>query len=168
MPMMRAANQNEIVLAGDQGVPFIIRAEYVGKNGKNASGRSSKFWLVEREHQGGPVQIRYGRIGTTGTTTNVGVDPYTAFSKLEKKERKGYRVVCRVVQQGVDLLANHLKARPVTLRPLSEWAEKMPAPFNTIVEISAQGMAYAADRKFVCKLPDEELARIGGIYAIGA
>lgn len=167
MPMMRAANQNEIILAGDQGVPFIVRAEYVGKNGKNASGRSSKFWLVEREYPGGPIQIRYGRIGTHGTTTNVGISAHFAFMKMEQKERKGYRIVSRVVLRGVDLLANHLKAHP-TLRPLSEWAEKMPAPFNTIVEITKQGMAYAADRKFVCKLPDEELARIGGIYEIGA
>ena len=166
--MYTATDNNGIIAACRAGMPFIIRAEFVGYNGKNASGRSSKFWLIEVEHKGGPVQIRYGRIGSYGQITGRGINLFDALDKLSKKEAKGYRVVSRVAQQA-PAPAPVAKPAPAPAPVVKDraaailaWASTLPAPFNTIRALTPEGAATDANGALVCTLPPAEAARILG------
>jgi len=167
--MLTATNEAGIWEAARNGSPFTIRAEYVGYNDKNASGRSSKFWIIERSHRDGYIQIRYGRIGSQGRATNEGISIYDALERLHQKESKGYRVVSRVAEQAPAPapVVNRPRAKTAPVvkdraAAILEWASTLPAPFNTIRALTPEGVATDASGSLVCTLPQTEAARILG------
>ncbi len=152
-----------IVEADTWGRPFCVRAEFVGYNGKNASERSSKFWLIERPQEGEDIRIRYGRIGTYGRVTNHGIGLYEALERLHKKEAKGYRIVLCQAEPA------RTKAPPVPApvvrdraAAILEWASTLPAPFNQIRGLTPEGVATDESGALVCTLPQAEAVRILG------
>ncbi|MCH9837140.1 WGR domain-containing protein [bacterium] len=76
---MTKTDEHGIRAAYRAGDVFGVRAEYIGANPTNASGRSSKFWGFERTRRDGQITIRYGRIGSQGRTCKVGVSLYDAL-----------------------------------------------------------------------------------------
>ena len=93
---MNATDLNSARAAARDGRAFSIKLEFHGSNWNNQSGRSDKFWMIERVKDHGPIQIRYGKTGSIGATANEGIDLYDALGKLYGKESKGYRVtVCQ-------------------------------------------------------------------------
>lgn len=157
-----ATNEKGIWGAARNGSPFVVRAEYVGYNGANASGRSSKFWIIERTRRDGYIQIRYGRIGSQGRATNEGIGIYDALDKLHKKESKGYRVVSRVAEQApapAPVPAPVVRDRAAAILA---WASTLPAPFDTIRSLTPEGVATDASGSLVCTLPQAEAVRILG------
>ena len=166
--MLASTDTAGISAAVRDGRTFIIRAEYVGANGKNASGRSSKFWIIERPHAGAEIQIRYGRIGSYGQIRNKGIRFYDALDRLAKKEAKGYRVVSRCAEQA-HAVAPATKPAPAPAPVVKDraaailaWASTLPAPFNTIRALTPEGVATDANGAIVCNLPPAEAARILG------
>lgn len=53
-------------------------------------GTSSKFWSVERPRFAGPLQVRFGRIGSAGQVTNVGIPLREVLARRDEKVNKGY------------------------------------------------------------------------------
>lgn len=161
--MLASTDTAGISAAVRDGRPFIIRAEYVGANGKNASGRSSKFWIIEREYKGAEIQIRYGKIGSYGQIRNKGIRFYDALDRLAKKEAKGYRVVSRCAELPThrpDAIA--LRIEKDRAAAILAWASTLPAPFDTIRALTPEGVATDANGAIVCNLPPAEAARILG------
>ena len=155
------AEMRDIQLAVKDGRAFSIRAEFVGSNEKNASGRSRKYWSIERHLDGAPIQIRFGRIGTYGQVRNVGVSFGDALDTLRQKERKGYRVTSKVVNKAPE--AKPVEApKPVQRpNPVLVWASALPAPFNTIQALDpTTGEAFNAMGVVVCTMPIPEVTRI--------
>ena len=111
---MNATDLSDAKYAAREGRAFMIMAEFHGANWNNQSGRSDKFWLIERVKDHGPIQIRYGKTGSIGATANEGIDLYDALGKLYGKESKGYRVT-------------YCKSAPA--KPSITTA---PAPFNAV------------------------------------
>jgi predicted DNA-binding WGR domain protein len=139
---MILATRADIRLAYNTGRAFRVLYEYSGYNDKNASGQSQKFWCYERPYNGAPIQVRYGRIGTSGQTRNQGISLWEAKERASKKEAKGYSMV-----------SMQAEAPPTAaLPPLSEWAATMPAPFNTITAIDCGGRATNASGQLVCNM----------------
>ena len=158
--MLASTDTAGISAAVRDGRPFIIRAEYVGANSKNVSGRSSKFWIIEREYKGAEIQIRYGRIGSYGTVAKRGIRFYDALDRLAKKEAEGYRLVSRCAE-----LPPVAKPAPVVkdrAAAILAWASTLPFPFDTIRDLTPEGVATDANGAVVCTLPPAEAARILG------
>ncbi len=152
---MILATRADIRSAFNSGRAFRVLYEYSGYNGANASGRSSKFWCYERERQGAPIQVRYGKIGTVGQIRNQGISLWDAKERASKKEAKGYSMVSMQVE-----------APPTAaLPPLSEWAATMPAPFNTITAIDSSGRATNASGQLVCQMAAADANTIRAQYA---
>lgn len=142
--------------AAREGRPFAIIAEYHGANWNNASGRSDKFWMIERERAHGPIQIRYGKTGSCGAVSNEGIDLYDAFDKLSGKVGKGYRVtVCKAAPEKPSITT-------------------APAPFNAVRSFRAQdvtvGMYDALDARgvLVATVPARVAHEITAKYDITA
>ena len=108
--------------AAREGRPFAIIAEFHGSNWANQSGRSDKFWMIERVRAHGPIRIRYGKTGSIGATANEGIDLYEALDKLYGKEAKGYRVTA---------------CKAAAAKPSITTA---PAPFNAVRSFRAQNV----------------------------
>ena len=83
-----AAHSTEAFLALNSGLPVAIRLEHTGRNRKNASGYSHKFYIVGRD-QHGQCFVRWGRIGTRGSSQ--AVSPTEALNRMGSKLDKGYR-----------------------------------------------------------------------------
>ncbi len=77
-------------IAYNEGRPFRVRLEFVGRNADNLSGRSRKFWECVSQGRFGDndVTIRYGRIGAEGRTIFKPISYY--FTKVWEKLDKGY------------------------------------------------------------------------------
>jgi predicted DNA-binding WGR domain protein len=150
------ATGSDIRNAASDGRAFCVRYEYSGYNDKNASGQSEKFWCYERPYKDAPIQVRFGRIGTSGQTRNQGLSIWDARERADKKERKGYDPVSAMVEA---------PPTPATLPPLSEWAATMPAPFNTITYIAVDGIATNASGQLVCRLSDTDANNIRAQYS---
>ena len=75
-------------IAYNEGRPFRVRLEFVGRNADNLSGRSRKFWECVSRGEGSRVAIRYGRIGAEGRTIVKPISYY--FTKVWEKLDKGY------------------------------------------------------------------------------
>ena len=142
--------------AAREGRPFAIIAEFHGANWDNASGRSDKFWLIERVKDHGPIRIRYGKTGSVGATANEGIDLYDAFDKLSGKVGKGYRVtVCKAAA-----------AKPSITTA--------PAPFNAVRSFRTHdvivGMYDALDARgvLVATVPARVAHEITAKYDIAA
>lgn len=67
------------------GASLYIRYEY-----RDPTQNTHKFWAIERYLMGGDLQVRWGRIGTQGTTSNVGMSPVEAVARKNAKIAKGY------------------------------------------------------------------------------
>jgi predicted DNA-binding WGR domain protein len=89
---MNATDLANAKYAAQEGRPFAIIAEYHGSNRNNLSGRSDKFWMIERKWSHGPIRVRYGKTGSYGSVSNEGIDLYDALAKMSDKQAKGYRV----------------------------------------------------------------------------
>ena len=72
------------------GQDWTIRIEYVGRNGENVSGYSSKFWQAGGVGRG-MVEVRWGKIG--GSSQTLVKDWSYVVGKLPKKLNEGYRYV---------------------------------------------------------------------------
>ena len=117
---MNATDFDTATNAAREGRPFAIIAEFHGANWNNASGRSDKFWLIERVRAHGPIQIRYGKTGSFGATANEGIGLYEALDKLSGKRFKGYRVTaCKAAKPSITTA---------------------PAPFNAVRSFHAQNV----------------------------
>jgi predicted DNA-binding WGR domain protein len=157
---MKSVSISDVRRAYRAGRGFRLYAEYVGYNAKNASGRSSKFWCVERGEGGSETRIRYGRIGTCGRVTNHGIGLCEALERLHKKEAKGYRIVlCQAEPAPAPKAAPVVRARAAAIL---EWAATLPAPFNTITSLNHNGVATDESGALVCTLPQAEAVRILG------
>jgi len=133
---------NAVHHAARQGEPFQIRYAYTGVNYNNVSGWSDKYWCIERPARGAPIQIRFGKTGSNGQVCNRGISLNAAMSKARSKTAKGYRCVsAKVLDRG--------PARP----SLREWSKGLPAPFNGIATIRADGSALDVSGNVVCRLP---------------
>ena len=71
-----------------QGLPWKVRLEYTGYNGKNASGNSYKFWEANGVPGSTAVTIRYGRIGSAGRPLQKDWGYFA--EKFPEKQAKGY------------------------------------------------------------------------------
>ena len=161
MTMMIDADDSGLFAAVHDGRKFAVHYEYSGYNGSNVSGRSDKFWCIERPRRGAPVQIRFGKIGTCGQTRNKGISVYDALDRARSKEAKGYyKVFTRVAKPPA--------ATPAALPPLSEWAATMPSPFNKITHIDSDGIATDAHGRLVCQMAVEDANRIRAQYDLCA
>jgi predicted DNA-binding WGR domain protein len=153
---MIPATNTDIRNAASDGRAFCVRYEYNGYNDKNASGQSQKFWCYERPYNGAQIQVRFGRIGTSGQTRNQGLSIWDARERADKKENKGYHSVSTMVEA---------PPTPAALPPLSEWAATMPAPFNTITAIDSGGRATNASGQLVCQMAAPDANNIRAQYS---
>jgi hypothetical protein len=71
--------------------PWSFRLEYVGPNGANLSGSSSKFWYATGRGLSEPVETGWGAIGSAPQTKLVGWQELRA--KVADKLSKGYDYV---------------------------------------------------------------------------
>lgn len=112
--------------------PWTFRMEYVGYNGANASGTSSKFWLATGRGLAEPVEIHYGALGSKGTIL-VKDFAYLA-KKVKDKIRKGYlyadtpfvrvrqaTIAAFVSAPGVSALRPVPKPKPATSPVRAQW-----------------------------------------------
>jgi len=79
-------HSTETYTARNDGVTWEVYLEYVGYNGQNVSGRSSKFYEIGSNGQG--YYTKYGKIGTGGKMTTMTY--HDAVEKMEQKLSKGY------------------------------------------------------------------------------
>jgi predicted DNA-binding WGR domain protein len=155
---MFIASFTDILNAAADGRAFCIRYEYCGYNDKTSSGVSEKFWCYERPHNGGQIQVRFGKIGTSGQTRNQGLSIWDARDRASKKEAKGYRHHSSMAEA-------EFKATRPALPPLSQWAATMPAPFNTITAIDSGGRALNASGQLVCQMATTDANNIRAQYS---
>jgi len=142
--------------AARNGRAFSIKLEFHGSNWNNLSGRSDKFWMIERVRDHGPIQIRYGKTGSFGATANEGIDLYDALAKMSDKQAKGYRVtICKAAA-----------AKPSITTA--------PAPFNAVRSFRARdvimGMCDAVDARgvLVATVPNHVANEIIAKYDLAA
>jgi hypothetical protein len=76
--------------ARNQGSPWLVKLAFVGRNASNKSGRSEKFWQASGVGQG-PVEIRWGKIGSAGQSAMKDWD--YAYRKANEKLSEGYNFV---------------------------------------------------------------------------
>ena len=143
---MNPCSMREARVAAGGGRAFCVRYEYVG-------GTSNKFWCYEREQDGGPTHVRFGRRGTYGQCRNSGISWYDAVDRAEKKLRKGY-----------ELASCHCSPAPqATSLPLI--SESLPAPFNGIRSIVG-GSAFDGKGNLIAHLPPETAADLTNQYQL--
>ena len=152
------ASFTDVRNAAADGRAFCVRYEYCGYNDKNASGQSEKFWCYERPHNGGQIQVRFGKIGTSGQTRNHGISIWDARDRASKKEAKGY-------SHHSNMAEAEFKATRPALPPISEWAATMPAPFNKIVWIAVDGTSLNASGQLVCQMAADDAYNIRAQYS---
>jgi len=152
---------NAVHHAARQGEPFQIRYAYTGVNYNNLSGWSDKYWCIERPERGGPIQIRFGRTGTKGQVHSRGISLDAAMVKAQSKTAKGYRYIsAKVLDRG--------PAQTDTRPTLREWSKDLPAPFNGITAIRADGSALDSSGNVVCRLPAAQAEALIRDYAPAA
>lgn len=89
--------ENNLISAANSDYEVTIRYEY-----KNFSENSYKFWQIERLYHRGPLQVRWGRIGTNGQVSNLGISLHEALNRKHEKVSKGYCFAggsCKAVAQ---------------------------------------------------------------------
>lgn len=116
---MKDATFSEANDAAYAGRPFSVKLEFHGRNPENVSGRSDKFWLIEREVAHGLIRIRYGKTGSYGTVTAEVISAYEAFNRLYDKQAKGYQITeCLIRKPKVSSLDGLFgKIRAIDLDP---------------------------------------------------
>jgi predicted DNA-binding WGR domain protein len=72
-------------------------------------GTSSKFWSIERPCFAGPLQVRFGRIGSAGQVTNVGISLREVLTRRDEKVGKGYYFS---PENSSELISHALKGTP--------------------------------------------------------
>jgi predicted DNA-binding WGR domain protein len=73
--------------AAHAGASWKAYLEFIGTNLGNKGGQSEKFWEIVGKGLG-MVTVRWGRVGTSGTTQTI---PYSkALDRLYAKVNKGY------------------------------------------------------------------------------
>ena len=157
----RKVQYDEAVEAAHKGLPFTICWEFNGANGKNKSGKSYKFWLIERMEENGEVYRRFGKKGTNGQRQSI---PSVAHGLLKGrgKEHKGYAFSFA----SIALSASNLAAAAV--KPLI--SEVLPAPFCHIRMVHEAPIgtwnAYDRDGNVITTLPADTAAEIIDTYTL--
>jgi len=161
---------NDFTAAASGSSRFVARFEFIGSNSNNLSGKSRKFWTVERLRDGGPLRIRYGRITNDGSreggsVSNEGIHWEDAYKKAGAKASKGYRLCQVTTFSGGSSSRRRAVRGPVDVRG---WASAMPAPFNTIVTVDPKtGEALDSAGFLVCKMPVAQAESIVKAQAAG-
>lgn len=136
---------NLISEANSRGLPWECRLEYTGYNDGNLSGRSSKFWSIERI--GAPPQnreciVRWGAIGSAGQVQR---KPYQdCLNKLYEKLAKGYKPVAGALTVLPGATPAPVPPKPAAPPPVP--AVVLPEPYCRIVKVVPRALenTYAA------------------------
>jgi predicted DNA-binding WGR domain protein len=75
---------------GRPSAPWRLRLTFVGENPENVSGESAKYWQITGRADDGPVEIRWGRLGSRGQNQMARFGD--AAGRASAKVRKGYVV----------------------------------------------------------------------------
>jgi len=153
----------EAVAAANEGLPFTICWEFSGANGKNKSGTSDKFWLIERTCKNGEVYRRFGKKGANGQRQLI---PSVANGLLQGrgKEKKGYVLSFASVVAPAGQ-SDHPDPR---VRPLI--SKMLPAPFCHIRMVHEAPIgtwnAYDSEGNVVVTLAADTAAEIIATYTL--
>ena len=155
---------SEAVEAARKGLVFTLCWEFSGANDKNVSGKSDKFWLIERSDENGAVYRRFGKKGTTGQRQEI---PSLAHGLLQGrgKEHKGYVFSFASVAEPA-YAASRLDG--VGEKPLI--SKILPAPFCHIRMVHEAPVgtwnAYDRDGNTITTLPADTAAAILSTYTL--
>ena len=152
-------NEFKSIMSGER--RFAARFEYIGSNLNNQSGQSAKFWQVERQGEFGPLQVRYGKIGTAGRVTGNGMSRTEALKKARNKVARGYELVSVDSWKSSTETKTEQALREAKPLEVRDWAKSMPDPFCNIVTVNIKtGEALDAAGLPVCHLPREVIENI--------
>lgn len=83
---VNTTSETEVILEANAGNPFQLVYRYI-----DYAENADKFWMIVRDTKGGHVYIKYGRAGSAGQVSNVGISLYDALTRKGEKVKKGYR-----------------------------------------------------------------------------